>query len=84
MELTKKAIISASSLPLSIIIVGVGDTDFSAMNELDSDEELLNHGGRIAERDIVQFVEIQKFVRCHGSSVKWNKAQEHCSDHHIY
>jgi len=35
---TKRAIIAASRLPLSIIIVGVGGADFSAMDELDSDD----------------------------------------------
>ena len=38
LEETKRAIISASSLPLSLIIVGVGDEDFVEMNALDSDD----------------------------------------------
>ena len=40
MRETIKAIIHASRLPMSIIIVGVGGADFSAMNELDADEGL--------------------------------------------
>jgi len=68
-DATKRAIISASDLPLSIIIVGVGSEDFSAMEELDSDDQLLAHNGQTAKRDIVQFVEMQKFVM--GSS--WSK-----------
>jgi hypothetical protein len=39
MEDTKQSIIAASSLPMSIIIVGVGEEDFSAMEELDSDDK---------------------------------------------
>lgn len=35
---TKLAVIEASRLPMSIIIVGVGNADFTAMNELDADE----------------------------------------------
>lgn len=35
---TKRAIIAASKLPMSIIIVGVGNARFDAMNELDSDD----------------------------------------------
>ena len=31
LEATKTAIVAASDLPLSIIIIGVGDADFSAM-----------------------------------------------------
>ena len=38
MPQTKQAIIAASRLPLSIIIVGVGEANFDAMNELDSDD----------------------------------------------
>ena len=44
----------ASSLPLSIIIVGVGNAQFDAMNELDGDDERLSSRGTFAERDIVQ------------------------------
>jgi hypothetical protein len=39
-------IAQASSLPLSIIIVGVGRADFSSMEALDSDEKLLEYMGR--------------------------------------
>ena len=34
------ALINASSYPMSVIIVGVGGADFSAMDELDSDDKL--------------------------------------------
>ena len=74
MEATKSAIIDASDLPLSIIIVGVGQEDFSAMEELDSDDALLSHNGKTAKRDIVQFVEMQKFVSGVGTfRLNWNK-----------
>jgi hypothetical protein len=62
MEATKSAIISASHLPMSIIIIGVGNEDFAAMDELDSDDALLQQGDRTAQRDIVQFVELNRFV----------------------
>ena len=38
MNNTKLAIIEASRLPMSIIIVGVGNANFDAMNELDADD----------------------------------------------
>ena len=38
---TKDAIVRASPYPLSIIIVGVGNADFSAMDDLDSDGKLI-------------------------------------------
>ena len=37
---TKMAIIRASRLPMSVIIVGVGDANFSGMRELDADDRL--------------------------------------------
>ena len=48
---------------MSIIIVGVGEEDFSAMDDLDSDDSLLRSGSMVAKRDIVQFVELRKFVK---------------------
>jgi len=72
MEATKAAIISASRLPMSIIIIGVGDADFQAMDVLDSDSELLQHGSDIALRDIVQFVELSTFVK-EGETGGWDK-----------
>lgn len=59
---TKHAIINASSLPISIIIVGVGNANFNRMDQLDSDDLRLRVDGRCAERDIVQFVPLNKFL----------------------
>lgn len=67
---TKRAIIDASNLPVSIIIVGVGDADFAAMDELDSDDVRLSVEGRCANRDIVQFVPLNKFLPKCSSTVK--------------
>lgn len=58
MAATKEAIIHASALPLSIVIVGVGDADFSDMNLLDGDDRPLGPG---MSRDIVQFVPYRQF-----------------------
>ena len=69
---TKKAIIQASVLPLSIIIVGVGSEDFQAMEELDSDDHLLRQDNLVASRDIVQFVELRQFIQHNGT---WSKEQ---------
>ena len=51
-EDTKSAIVNATDLPMSIIIIGVGKEDFSAMEALDSDKGLLRASGRVASRDI--------------------------------
>lgn len=55
---------------MSIIIVGVGSEDFSAMEELDGDNKRLQAGNRVASRDIVQFVELRKFI---GPGNIWSK-----------
>ena len=58
MPQTIDLVYALSELPCSIIIVGVGDADFSAMEELDGDGgRLRNSRGQECARDIVQFVE---------------------------
>lgn len=49
-------IISCSDLPLSIIIVGIGNANFDNMDQLDGDSGLYGSKGQKAKRDIVQFV----------------------------
>uniref|UniRef100_A0A3Q3MLK0 Copine 3 n=1 Tax=Mastacembelus armatus TaxID=205130 RepID=A0A3Q3MLK0_9TELE len=62
MDQTRNAIVNASCLPMSIIIVGVGGADFSAMEFLDGDDGLLRSAtGEAAMRDIVQFVPFRQF-----------------------
>ena len=58
---TKSAIIKASHFPISIIIVGIGKADFTAMDELDCDKGTLTFQGKKAEQDIVQFIPFHKF-----------------------
>lgn len=63
MAATKDAIYQLADLPCSIIIIGVGNADFSMMEELDGDEEgLRNSMGQLVPRDIVQFVEFNKCI----------------------
>lgn len=62
MQQTQQAIVNASRLPMSIIIVGVGDADFTAMDILDGDDVRLSYNGVHAERDIVQFVPFNDFL----------------------
>ena len=51
-------VIEAASLPLSIIIVGIGDGNFDHMKLLDAVGETRGANGMKAKRDIVQFVPI--------------------------
>ena len=58
MPQTKSLICKLSETPASVIIIGVGDADFDAMEELDGDGGLLRDDyGNVCKRDIVQFVE---------------------------
>lgn len=62
MDETRRAIVNASRLPMSIIIVGVGSADFEAMEFLDGDDGILRSAtGEAAMRDIVQFVPFRQF-----------------------
>lgn len=56
MDKTIDLLVQAATLPLSVIIVGVGNADFGNMNKLDGDSGLINSKGQRAQRDIVQFV----------------------------
>ncbi|CDP15833.1 unnamed protein product [Coffea canephora] len=62
---TKNALVRASDLPLSILIVGVGGADFTQMEVLDADDghRLESSTGRVATRDIVQFVPMREVHR---------------------
>ncbi|XP_073425554.1 copine-4 isoform X2 [Dendrobates tinctorius] len=59
---TREAIVHASHLPMSVIIVGVGNADFSDMQMLDGDDGILRSPkGEPCLRDIVQFVPFRNF-----------------------
>ncbi|KAK2109907.1 Copine-1 [Saguinus oedipus] len=61
-EATREAVVRASNLPMSVIIVGVGGADFEAMEQLDADGGPLHtRSGQAAARDIVQFVPYRRF-----------------------
>lgn len=64
LDQTKQAIVNSSKLPMSIIIVGVGEADFKAMEVLDGDNGVLKSStGEPVARDIVQFVPFKDFVK---------------------
>lgn len=57
MQETIDCIVHASHLPISIVIVGIGNANFSNMEMLDADvSPLKNSSGTQMQRDIVQFV----------------------------
>ena len=64
MQKTMHTIVTAASLPLSIVIVGVGNANFDNMEILDGDNVRLKSPktGELAVRDIVQFVPLNDFT----------------------
>merc|ERR1712228_220980 len=78
MQKSINCIVDATRLPLSIIIVGVGDADFSNMDILDADDEPLRHSqtGKKMERDIVQFVPYNEFKNSHFSVIAKETLEE--------
>lgn len=56
-------IVLASELPLSIIIIGIGDAEFGAMEKLDADKEPLfsTQYRTYQSRDIAQFVPLNDY-----------------------
>ena len=70
-------IVEASFLPLSIIIVGIGNEDFSFMDKLDGDEvPLVNSQGVKRKRDIVQFIRFNNFKKNNAINIGNDFAQE--------
>lgn len=63
MRQTIDEVVRGSKSPLAIIIVGVGDADFSNMETLDGDDEALwsSRYNQYCDADIVQFVPFNEF-----------------------
>ncbi|OAY82000.1 Protein BONZAI 3, partial [Ananas comosus] len=75
---TKDAIVRASDLPLSILIVGVGTADFKDMEILDADngKRLESSTGRVATRDIVQFVPMREVQELPGQFLTYMRSRD--------
>lgn len=83
MDETRHAIVQASKLPMSIIIIGVGNADFAAMEFLDGDVSVLrSNTGEEAVRDIVQFVPFRDF-RNVSIGLTLLKSENHGDDRHL-
>ena len=62
MNQTIDALVEASFLPISVIIVGIGNGNFGNMDILDADDNpLIDSRRRKADRDLVQFVPFNDF-----------------------
>ena len=61
MEDTIKYLVKGSTMPLSVIIIGIGSGGFGNMEVLDADDKPLVSGGVTAARDLVQFVPFNQY-----------------------
>lgn len=62
MEATIEDVVSCSDIPLSIIIIGVGEGPFDDCEVLDADEApLIDYNGKRQTRDCVQFVPFRQY-----------------------
>ncbi len=80
MERTIDAIVDASEHPISIVIVGVGNANFSKMDMLDGDGHYLQSStGKRAKQDNVQFVAFNKFSSANGYDADLLAREVSCS-----
>jgi len=63
---TIRALVRASALPVSIVLIGVGGSNFTNLSQFDADGMPLSVDGLSTIRDIVQFV---KFNECKDNGV---------------
>ena len=64
LEDTIDTLVEGSYLPLSVIIIGIGDANFTKMVKLDADDDpLISRNGKKRQRDLVQFVPFNKFEK---------------------
>jgi hypothetical protein len=62
MQKTIDALVEGSFLPLSVIIIGIGNDHFEEMKVLDGDDDpLVSSNGTKRMRDLVQFVPFNKY-----------------------
>ena len=62
MDDTINSLVISSYLPISLIIIEIGNADFSNMDMLDAnDDSLYDNNGRKADRDLVQIVSYKDF-----------------------
>ena len=75
MDSTITTLVHASTLPLSVVIVGVGNSDFSSMKALDADDHALtDRHGVVARRDVVQFVPFRDFANVSPRDLCFSKS----------
>ena len=78
MDETSDILVECAFVPLSVIIIGIGNANFENMDTLDGDDVILtNSKGEKTKRDLVQFVEFNKFKKfIDGNNTNKDLAEE--------
>ena len=78
MSETSDILVECAYVPLSVIIIGIGNANFENMDTLDGDDVILtNSKGEKTKRDLVQFVEFNKFKKfIDGNNTNKDLAEE--------
>lgn len=71
---TLEAIVEASKLPISLLVVGIGDANFSAMDWLDGSKPM-TYKGKKASRNIVNFVSVKSFLNRGNEAIELDLAK---------
>lgn len=84
---TCKLVVKMSYMPVSLIIVGIGNESFEEMQILDADTKVLQaEDGRYAARDIVQFVklnEMRELAKVEVAEHMLSEVPHHFSDYMV-
>jgi len=68
MQPATDALVESAFLPLSVIIIGIGNSDFENMHVLDGERGTLRHSnGELDKREICQFVPFKRFNHDHNA-----------------
>jgi len=68
MQPATDALVESAFLPLSVIIIGIGNSDFENMHVLDGEKGTLRHSnGQLDRREICQFVPFKRFNHDHNA-----------------
>jgi len=68
MQPATDALVESAFLPLSVIIIGIGKSDFENMHVLDGEKGTLRHSnGQLDRREICQFVPFKRFNHDHNA-----------------
>lgn len=74
-QLTIDKMVEASAEPLSIVLVGVGDGEFTDLKKMDQDGVPIcsEKNGKIVERDMIDFINIKTYIEAERNAMTETK-----------